>query len=112
MTITITELATGDATNVRTIRELASSGLRIVFLKVTFDNSYPTGGESLGLANYGLTPANVAFFGCEQVSNRICTYDRTNDKLLLYTALSTEAANASNQSSITVYVSFWGLEPG
>lgn len=109
MSLTIVEQATGDATNVRTLRELASSGMKVVLLKVTFDNSYPTGGEVLGLANYGLTPANVAFFSSESTSSRICTYDRANDKLLLYTALATEAANASNQSTITVYVAFWGL---
>jgi hypothetical protein len=32
------------------------------------------------------------------------TYDRTNKKLLLYTALGTEAGNTSDQSSITVRI--------
>lgn len=111
MGLTIVENETGDATGDRSLRKHVASGLKTVYLKITFDNSYPTGGETLGLATYGLTPASVSFVGFEPTSNRIATYDRTNDKVLLYTALGTEAANASDQSTIVVYAKFVGSVP-
>ena len=66
----------------------------------TFDNSYPTGGESCVeiTDQFRGGAADVILFG--QQSNRIVVYDKTNKKVLLYTALGTEAANASDQSSI------------
>ncbi len=78
---------------------------------VTFDNSYPTGGETFDLTT--ASGGEGVFKEVVQVvpsplSNRIVTYDRTNKKLLLHTALGTEAANASDQSSITVRVVAFG----
>lgn len=73
-----------------------------VVADITFDNSYPTGGESLAAADVGLS--SIEYVKAEQkgVASRICEYDYANSKLMLFTALSTQAANASDQSTIVV----------
>lgn len=75
-----------------------------VVADVTFDSSYPTGGEPLTAADLGML--NIEYLEATQkgVASRLAEYDYANAKLLLFTALSTEAANASNQSTIVVRV--------
>ena len=81
---------------------MGSTRRKVVSGLLTFDSSYPTGGEDVSeIASFfrgGVADAIVF----EQLSNRIVTYDKSAKKALLYTALSTEAANASNQSTIAV----------
>jgi len=68
-------------------------------ISVDFDSSYPTGGESIS------TPWNkfksVVFVNVEPRGNRVFEVDYTAKKVKLFTALGTEAANESDQSSIT-----------
>ena len=84
-------------------------GARLVAADITFDNSYPTGGEALTPADLGLR--DILSVAAEQkgVVSRLCEYDYTTQKLKLFTALSTEAANASDQSTITVRVLALGM---
>lgn len=83
---------------------------------VTFDSSYPTGGESFTPNDVDkdyTTSSNFHWVGITQndatlADHRLVTYDQTNKKLFIVTTLSSganaEAANASNQAAVTVRV--------
>lgn len=81
-----------------------------VALKITFDSSYPTGGEALDLTEY---VSNIDTANIEVSGGYVFAYDRTNKKVLAYeagadgTALD-EVANATNLSSVVTYVSVTG----
>lgn len=98
--------ATGRGGHVR-VRAKADKPLLFITGTFDFDTSYPTGGELFTeVSGLFTTLLGVVF---EQRTNRVVTYDYTNNKVLLQTALGTEAANASNQSSITgVRFIAWG----
>ena len=75
---------------------------RVVFAQVTFDDSYPTGGEALAASDFPslaaieeVVVASQSPGGTEQV-----LYDRTNKKLMVFTADGTQATNASDQSGV------------
>lgn len=86
------------------------SGWKVV--RVTFDNSYPTGGEAITAADVGfdtldyLIPFRQAPDGGAQTVGILPTWDSTNGKLKLSvigaTGLVTEAANTSDQSTVIV----------
>lgn len=74
---------------------------------VTFDSSYPTGGETVTPANLGLTyveyaETNVitATGGGVNVTN--AKYDKANQKTLLYDETPAEVANTSDVSTTVV----------
>ena len=70
---------------------------------ITFDSSYPTGGEAIVPGDFGFSEINHVIVGPnDAAASRIAAWDRTNSKIKLFTALSTEAANASNQSTISM----------
>jgi hypothetical protein len=81
---------------------------RVVTLDVTFDNSYPTGGEVINPSDVGMTRFDYVHPQQPKAATRIVTWDYANSKALLYTALSTEAANASDQSAIVATFMFIG----
>ena len=76
---------------------------------VTFDSSYPTGGELFSPADIDPTAGANASFHFVNINvndatiadNRIVQYDYANKKLQVFTAINTEAGNASNQSAVT-----------
>lgn len=107
LTIVENEAPVGD----RSLRTHLASGLKMVFLKITFDDSYPTGGESVGLANYGLTPASVSHVSFEPDSTYIFAYDRTTDKILAYSALNTQVVDTTDLSTVVIYARFTGSVP-
>lgn len=75
--------------------------------KVAADTSYPTGGYDISAAMKGMTPD----WGQAQdpTGARGVGVDIANKKLLIFTAFGTEAANASNQSTISsIYVQVEG----
>lgn len=76
---------------------------------VTFDNSYPTGGEAIAASDFNLSRIDMVLVGQPVGSTRIVTWDDANSKLKVYTALSTEATNASDQSAIKVPVIVIGI---
>lgn len=90
------------------VKRAALGSGAIVVADVTFDNSYPTGGLSLTASDLGLqglaATKPLDYVRAEQkgVASRICQYDPATAKLKLFTALGTEAANLSDQSSIVV----------
>lgn len=76
--------------------------------KIALDTSYPTGGYDLtGLFSRF---KSVDWGQAQDASGaRLVSVDVPNKKLMVFTALGTEAANASNQSTITtVYVELGG----
>ena len=83
-----------------------------VIADVTFDSSYPTGGEAFIPNDVDKSrPTSdvfhfVAITGNDATiaDNRIVTYDHTNKKLVVFTAINTEATNASDQSAVKVRV--------
>lgn len=104
-TVTPDRGATGRGGHVR-VRAAADKPLKLVTGTMVFDTSYPTGGELFTDVSSMFTAMLGVVF--EQHISRIVTYDYTNNKVLLQTALGTEAANASNQSTITVRFLAWG----
>lgn len=77
--------------------------------KVTFDSSYPTGGEAIAAANFGF---NLSINHVTVTANRgseTAQWDGTNSKLLVHTADGVEATNASDQSAVTVTVEAFGF---
>lgn len=83
---------------------------------VTFDNSYPTGGEAFTPADIDpAAGANATFHHVNIEANdatladvRLVHYDHTNKKLFMVTTLSSganaQAANASDQSAVVIRV--------
>lgn len=72
---------------------------------VTFDSSYPTGGEALSPNQIGL--ADILWMDVENPVNgtpaaRLCTYDHTNDRFLVFTSSDgNEVANGTNLSAFS-----------
>ena len=86
-------------------------GHRVTVTDVTFDNSYPTGGEPLTLAQLGLTNviwviATVKVAGAGSVT--AVSYDVANKKLLAYAA-GAQIANAVNLAAVTAQVVAYGV---
>ncbi len=90
-------------------RRKSAGATQIVHAKITFDSSYPTDGEAVAPADIGLSRIISATCSHDTVGSRIVIWDQANLKLKLYTALGTEAADASNQATIVAYVLFRGV---
>lgn len=90
------------ALTITVIRRPSMPAGHCVIADITFDNSYPTGGESLTPANLGLSTIDSCVARQKAAASRIVEYDYANSKLMLFTALGTEAADTSNQSTIVV----------
>lgn len=83
-------------------------------VKVTFDSSYPTGGESFTPADLGLSEfiqLQITPRGEGANKGTVAQFDYTNKKILLFVEEAVaaggplvEAANASDQSSVVVDV--------
>tara|TARA_R100000231_G_scaffold88704_3_gene67161 strand:- start:626 stop:937 length:312 start_codon:yes stop_codon:yes gene_type:complete len=81
-----------------------------VALKVTFDASYPTGGEALDLTAY---VSNIETVHVEVSGGFVFQYDRTNKKLKAFEAggdgdALDEVDNATNLSTVVTYVTVTG----
>lgn len=61
-----------------------------VALKITFDNSYPTGGEALDLTAY---VNNIETVHIENMDGYLLEYDRTNGKVLAFESGANGSAN-------------------
>ena len=71
---------------------------------VTFDSSYPTGGEALVPGDFGF---NLDIENVQIIADRgteTVQWDRANSKILVHTADGTQATNASDQSAVTATV--------
>ena len=81
-------------------RTLNDKDARLVAATITFDNSYPTGGETLAVADLGLDSAIDAVIPALGGSD-VVVYNRATGKLQVFTADGTEATNASDQSTVS-----------
>lgn len=62
-----------------------SGNTQTTLLTVTFDSSYPTGGESFNADNYGLgRMVSITFAGKGTGTGFVPSYDATNKKILLF----------------------------
>ena len=61
-------------------------GMRWRIVDVTFDDSYPTGGEAVTAANFGLDTAIYGMFFCGTVAGCVPEWDNTNSKIKFYYA--------------------------
>jgi hypothetical protein len=80
--------------------------VRLVTAHVTFDDDYPTGGYPLTPAMFGLTRIThvFSFYGANANGHpaRLVYYHKPSQTLRVYTALSNQANNHSDQSNISV----------
>jgi hypothetical protein len=68
-----------------------------VFLAVTFDASYPTGGYALTAASLGfVTLDTVDAASLSNLGSRLCGWNQATGKLQVYSALGTEVANTTD----------------
>ena len=85
---------------------------RVTFSTVTFDSSYPTGGEPLTAADLGLSTVEYAVCnvntvgGTQNVAN--VWYDKANSKIKVYDETPGEASNTSDLSTLLVDVIAFG----
>ena len=77
-------------------------------VQVTFDSSYPTGGETLTASTLGLSSILNVVIGGTSAGGFMAVWDPVNGKILLFDAAFAQAANASDQSSIVVYCTVYG----
>ena len=75
---------------------------RMVVAAVTFDNSYPTGGEPLVPSDLGLS--SIDYLNANSDGSNAFVYDKTNNKLKAYTAAGAEVANATNLSAVVIRI--------
>ena len=76
--------------------------------KITFDSSYPTGGEALDLSKH--MPNEIEFISFESDDGYIFQYDRTNKKILAYyfdynagaDGAAIEVANTTDLSAVVI----------
>lgn len=100
------------ALTISVVKRSVVGDLRCVVADVTFDSSYPDGGEAFGPSDVDPAQASgAAFHWCSvgmndatDADNRIASYDYTNKKLRLFTAGATEAVDTSDQSAVKVRV--------
>lgn len=78
-----------------------SGDRRETITDVTFDSSYPTGGEAVTAGDLGFVTRVDHVQGNQATGGKSVAYDATNKKLLVFTG-GTEATNASDQSGVTV----------
>jgi len=75
---------------------------------ITFDSSYPTGGESLTVSNVGLS-SKIEFIAVTDASGYNFQYDYTNNKVLAYwpnsdataPSVGKQVANTTDLSAVT-----------
>lgn len=88
---------------------LPAAGLRLVFSTIDFDSSYPTGGEAVTAANFGLsTILAIIPAGTDDSANAYrMSFDKTNSKLLVYSQGAADAgdevANTTDLSALEFY---------
>ena len=95
---TLTNLATGASK--RPVYGVGAKPKKIGVYTLAFDLSYPTGGESI--ADVFNDFESVDHISISGSAARIWEVDYSTEKVLCYTAVGTEATNASNQSAYTV----------
>jgi hypothetical protein len=91
----------------------ANLGTKMVLTYITFDSSYPTGGEALTTAQLGLEEVLAVIFPCS--AGYSFAYDETNQKVLAYWVDTTtdgaalaQVENTTNLSAVSVWALAFG----
>jgi hypothetical protein len=86
------------------VRHDVTAAGRLHTYDVTFDNSYAAGGMVVTPANFGLRGAihsiQASDVGATAANNRLVTWNPTTSKLVIWSAIGTEAASASQGSVV------------
>lgn len=89
---------------------LQRAGMYASIIKVTFDSSYPTGGEAVDFTNYGFSsvvgavclPGALTYYG---------VYDVANSKFVVYArATDSEVSNATDLSALSLWFFVLGFK--
>lgn len=89
------------AITVTPLKSYVTGDRKTVHGTILFDNAYPTGGYALTGTTLGLA-LELNEVDIAPHPSRVAFYNYATSKVQVYTALGTEATNASDQSSITV----------
>lgn len=85
---------------------------RIGLASVTFDSSYPTGGEAVTPADFGLDTIDFAICNITAVGGTVnvveVCYDRANKKLMAFDESPAEVANGASLATLVVQVVAFG----
>lgn len=90
--------------------------LKLKFVRVTFDSSYPTGGEAITPANFGMTRIIFVSVGAisDVATKHVRWVEAAGAHLLQImvedgtSGISAEAANASDQSAVDANIMVFG----
>ena len=74
--------------------------------RITFDSSYPTGGEAVAAADFQLAEFKSLVAHSADVATKKVVWDQSASKLMVYiedgtTGIEAQAANTSDQSGLT-----------
>jgi hypothetical protein len=97
-------------TNSRVVVPFVPGAERVTVTDVTFDSSYPTGGESVTAADLGLTSVTFAITSIKTAGTGSVTeafYVTSTGLLKAYTAAA-EVANATDLSAVTAQIVAFG----
>ncbi len=79
--------------------------MKLVHCTITLDTSYPTGGEAITAANFGLDSIHTVIpYPTDQSGTYIPVWDSANSKLKMMSALGTEVADLTDLSTVKVDV--------
>ncbi len=115
MALTFGDLYTVDAA--KPSPQKTTLAAKLVICQVTLDSSYPTGGEAMTAANFGLDQILTVF--AQSMGGYVFSWDSTNSKLLAYRSkdpgdaggadiVLQQVANATDLSGVTL----WALAIG
>jgi len=89
-------------------------GMRRGLVKITFDNSYPTGGWAFGPTDVGLTKFNLVDLPSVTDTGYLMAYDYTNGKIKIFAetgaagALSELAASSAALNGVEIRLMYTG----
>lgn len=88
--------------------------LRHVIADVTFDSSYPTGGEQVRMEEELGCPSGATHVSSFAVLHDgmaagflAAEYDDANEKIILYDEAGAQVSNATDASTVTVHLQLW-----
>jgi hypothetical protein len=94
------------------VDDLSGGNFKIEVVDVTFDNSYPTGGEAVTLTQIGnplFGIATVKSSSSSTVDNVVeAHYDPATNKVLLWLAAGAQAASTADCTDLVVQVVVFG----
>ena len=91
----------------------SENGKTLVVGTVLFDNSYPTGGEAITAANFGLSRIDAVVVGSNSGAGVDAVWDAANSKLKLFdedgtSGISAEFASTGDASANTATILVFG----